>query len=34
MATVKVNGFELVERQLNRMGRPMIRQIVEAGVKR
>ena len=33
MATVKVNGIELVERQLNRMGRPMIRQIVEAGAK-
>lgn len=33
MATVRVNGFELVETQLNRMGRPMIRQIVEAGAK-
>ena len=33
MATVKVNGFEMIERQLNRMGRPMIRQIVEAGAK-
>ncbi len=33
MATVKVNGVELLERQLNRMGRPMIRQIVEAGAK-
>ena len=33
MARVKVNGFELVEGQLNRMGRPMIRQIVEAGAK-
>lgn len=31
MATVRVNGFELLERQLNRMGRPMIKQIVEAG---
>jgi hypothetical protein len=28
-----VSGFELVEQQLNRMGRPMIRQIVEAGAK-
>ena len=33
MATVRVNGFELVEAQLNRMGRPMIRRIVEAGAK-
>ena len=33
MATVKVNGVELLEGQLNRMGRPMIRQIVEAGAK-
>ena len=33
MATVKVNGVELLERQLNRMGRPMSRQIVEAGAK-
>jgi len=33
MATMRVNGFELVESQLNRMGRPMIRQIVEAGAK-
>ena len=33
MATMRVNGFELVESQLNRMGRPMIRKIVEAGAK-
>lgn len=33
MATCRVSGFELVEQQLNRMGRPMIRQIVEAGAK-
>lgn len=31
MATLKVNGFELIDQQFNRMGRPMIRQIVEAG---
>ena len=31
MATLKVNGFELVDEQFNRMGRPMIRRIVEAG---
>ena len=31
MATLKVNGFELVDRQFNRMGAGMIRQIVEAG---
>ena len=31
MATLRVNGFELIDGQLNRMGRPMIRQIVEAG---
>ena len=31
MATVRVNGFELLEGQLARMGRPMIKQIVEAG---
>lgn len=31
MATVRVNGFELLEGQLERMGRPMIKQIVEAG---
>lgn len=31
MARVSVNGFELVEDQLSRMGRPMIRRIVEAG---
>ena len=33
MATCRVSGFELVEQQLNRIGRPMIRQIVEAGAK-
>ena len=33
MATVRVNGFEMIEVQLNKMGRPMIRQIVEAGAK-
>lgn len=33
MATLKVNGFELVDRQFNRMGKTMIRQIVEAGAK-
>ena len=33
MATCRVSGCELVEQQLNRMGRPMIRQIVEAGAK-
>ena len=33
MATCRVSGFDLVESQLNRMGRPMIRQIVEAGAK-
>lgn len=31
MATLRVNGFELVDQQLNRLGAPMIRQIVEAG---
>lgn len=31
MGRVTVNGFELVEGQLSRMGRPMIRKIVEAG---
>ena len=31
MATLKVNGFELVDQQFNRMGAGMIRQIVEAG---
>ena len=31
MATVKVDGFELVDRQLDRLGRTMIRQIIEAG---
>ena len=33
MATCRVSGIDLVEQQLNRMGRPMIRQIVEAGAK-
>ena len=33
MARMSVNGFELLEGQLNRMGRPMIRQILEAGAK-
>ena len=33
MATLKVNGFELIDQQFNRMGRPMIRQIVEAGAR-
>lgn len=33
VATCRVSGFDLVEQQLNRMGRPMIRQIVEAGAK-
>ena len=33
MATVRVNGFEMIDQQLNRMGRTMIRQIVEAGAK-
>ncbi len=31
MAKVRVSGFELADAQLRRMGRPMIRQIVEAG---
>ena len=31
MARLSVNGFELLDQQLNRMGRPMIRKIVEAG---
>ena len=31
MARFTVNGVELVERQLNGLGRPMIRKIVEAG---
>ncbi len=33
MATLRVNGFELIDQQFNRMGRPMIRKIVEAGAK-
>ena len=33
MATLRVNGFELIDQQFNRMGRPMIRRIVEAGAK-
>jgi len=31
MATMRVSGIELQEQKLNRMGRPMIRKIVEAG---
>ena len=31
MATARVSGFELAGQQLSRMGRPMIRKIVEAG---
>lgn len=31
MATLKVNGFELIDRQFSRMGPGMIRRIVEAG---
>ena len=31
MATVRVDGMELLEGQLARMGRPMIQKIVEAG---
>lgn len=31
MATTRVSGFEMIDLQLNRMGRPMIRKIVEAG---
>ena len=31
MATMKVSGFELQETRLGKMGRPMIRKIVEAG---
>lgn len=33
MARMTVNGFELIEGQLNRMGRPMIRKVLEAGAK-
>ena len=33
MATLRVNGFELIDQQFNRMGRPMIRRIVEAGAR-
>ena len=33
MATLRVNGFKLIDQQFNRMGRPMIRRIVEAGAK-
>ena len=33
MATLRVDGFELMDRQFDRMGRTMIRQIVEAGAK-
>lgn len=31
MATMKVSGFEIMDERLNRMGRSMIRKIVEAG---
>ena len=31
MARMTVSGFELQEQRLNRLGRPMIRKIVEAG---
>ena len=33
MARFSVNGVEMLETQLSRMGRPMLRQIVEAGAK-
>lgn len=33
MAKTSVNGFELADRQLGRLGRPMIRKILEAGAK-
>lgn len=33
MARMSVDGFELVENRLSRLGRPMIRKIVEAGAK-
>lgn len=33
MATMKVSGFELQEQRFDKMGRTMIRQIVEAGAK-
>jgi hypothetical protein len=33
MARLQVNGIEMIEQQLNRLGAPMIRQIVEAGAK-
>ena len=33
MATLRVSGIELIDQQFNKMGRPMIRQIVEAGAK-
>ena len=31
MATLRVSGFELADQQFNKMGRPMIKKIVEAG---
>ena len=31
MATLRVSGFELMDQQFNKMGRPMIKKIVEAG---
>ena len=33
MARFSVDGFELIERRMAKMGRPMIRQIIEAGAK-
>jgi len=33
MARFSVNGFELIENQLGKMGRPMIRKITEAGAQ-
>ena len=33
MARFSVDGFELQEQRLNKLGRPMMRQIVEAGAK-
>ena len=33
MARMKVNGIEYANEQLNKMGRPFIRAVVEAGVK-
>ncbi len=33
MARFSVDGFELQEQRLNKLGRPMMRQIIEAGAK-